>query len=66
MSANGHAYFVSQCPLPCSWSSAPLGSADAAHEALRGHIASHTHGDLVGFVAAHVDAAHRYEKVTTP
>lgn len=45
-------HWVSDCPLGnCRWTSDPLASAAAAHEARRAHINGHTHGELVEHIA---------------
>lgn len=63
------ALFVSECPLSalalCHWRSDPLGTEDAAREALRGHVFVHRHADLVEFAAAHTIDVIRYERSVT-
>ena len=59
--------FVSECPLSalslCHWRSDPVGTEDAAREALRAHTSGHPHGELVDFAAAHMTPITRYVPV---
>jgi hypothetical protein len=57
--------FIVRCPLGnCHWTSEPLHSKEHAHEARRGHLSAHAHGDLVNFISNNASAlVDRYERL---